>query len=348
MHLLTDDPEYVDWLEKEFAEELRSRVQRVSLGLNYQMGTDRQRRASYSAMRKAKPVRMTGLVEFFYDLWLMVRSHKFFPTTGSTVTGAVAGYRMALCLAPNEQPPIGRWPGYDAASQNSRKHVLQLCHIVAASDFNPWEQQVSNAQREVLKTLSDPACARLDAFLQEKVLQGRTNPSNYMAELYRSNDEISKNRSRFQSHFQASAAMPAAKHWLGAVLTHRVNDYLMRAGADFLWSLKDGHLSREAVAYPPTAVAMWGGQDDTSELATGDRAHPVQVGGSSSSGGAAPSSPPPKRARIEDVKRLQGMQLRSKAAAASPAPMASRATHAAGTSVRGSTAKALPKPRPGK
>jgi hypothetical protein len=345
VHILTDDPSYVLWFKRQFAAEMQQTPARITLGVNTETQILREH-AAHGQMRSPQPTRMTSLTAFFKDVWLMVRCNKFYPTQGSTVTGVVAGYRLALGLPPNEQGAIGSWQGYEQPSGWSMKNVRGLLQLVAASDFDPSAQHMNVAQREVLKKFSDVDCSTLDAFLAEKVGRGFLNPSSWMSQLYQSNRQIAENRAKFQAAFTADSVEGGVKHWLGAVLAHRVNNYLLRSGSKYVWKLERSGLEQVPLAFPEEAVTMMGeptaadGGSVPQASSTGSVFVPSMETAASGSGG------PPKRQRFAE----EAMPATTSKAASSASPPAAAAAARRGRSPPqlGATAKPLPKPMPGR
>jgi len=343
VHLLTDDPAYVRWFKKVFASPMAERPPRVTLGVQSESEELREG-ASYERMTVAQPKRMTSLTSFFKDVWLMVQCSKFFPTQGSTVTGVVAGYRLALRLPANEQPPIGSWQGYERPSRWSMKQVRDLLQLVSASDFDPTAQHMNAAQREVLRKFSDVDCCKLGAFLAENMARRGPNPSTWISQLYQTNKQIADNRAKFQTAFSAGAAETGVKHWLGAVLAHRVNNYLLRNGSKYVWQLHRAVLQQVPLAFSDDAASMMdaGGQD------AGTAGEPALSTGSAAGSGmetaASASAGPAKRQRAEGAPLLPSS---SKAGSMPSAPTSAPPPKRWGSPVpAGAKAKPRPKPMP--
>jgi hypothetical protein len=251
-----------------------------------------------------------------------------------------------LGLPPNEQAAIGSWHGYEQPSWWSMKHVRGLLQLVAASDFNPAAQHMNVAQREVLKKFSDVDCSTLDTFLAEKVARGLINPSNYMSQLYQSNKQIADNRAKFQAAFTPDSVEGGVKHWLGAVLAHRVNNYLLRSGSKYVWKLERSELEQVSLAFPEGALTMMGetteadGGSVPQASSTGSVFVPSMETDASGSGG------PPKRQRFGEQPLLA---TKSKAASPASRPAAAAAEQRGRSPPQvGATAKPLPKPMPGR
>lgn len=148
------------------------------------------------------------------------------------------------------------------------------------------------------------------------------------------------------ANFASQPRVAGARHWLGAVLALRVNDYLLRHASEYLWELRESNLVQVPVAYSATAVAAWSRSEENVGAGEAQGSGPAGSTATSSGSASVPMAPPPpKRLRTSEPLATEPLRLHSKSGTLAATSKAQG--YRPGSPPRaGSSVKAMPKARP--
>lgn len=348
VHLLCDDPSYIEYYHRKYRDRMSESPARVTLGLHWaEPPTDMSTAAGH--MQRPRSARLTNLVHFMEDVMLMAKSDLFYATTGSTVRGLVQWYRRALGLPDHFASSIGSWPDHNKASRHAYSAATKILKEVEATPFDPASFRMLHDQGAEIRKLGPLQLRALHEALMSHVSTRRGKPisQTLTEEWYQEHLLLRDNRKAYKQCWEQHRRQGdtrAHMHWFKAVLTHRLNEWLRETRQDFVWGFDGQTVWQLELAYPA-------GMLDATESSTATVPVAELLADSAAidlPGGEAPPrppgilEPPAKRQRVGAV-RHTGLTTK----AASPiAPSGSAGSGLSEHERRGAVAGATPKPMP--
>lgn len=296
VHIFSDDPDYLDHYSSRWQDQRTTfALPRVSFGPGF-TGQYSSRDAAASQMAVPRPHRLTSVVSFAVDVWIMVEAAEFVGSTGSTVMDLVQGLRSGSPLPRRVPSCIGNWPILGRVTNEARACISTLARAYSTTHFDPEGVEILPEHRHVLDSLMPHALDAADAYLSKQLDRagGSCAMSNLGRGVLEAHTDLMANRDTFRKTSPESAS---AKRWLTAMIGYRLNPYLTSCGKGYIYTPSSKDLTKVSTMQIPGSARA------TGSAASASSAGAAVQPGAALSRVVAPSRAPDRAVSVPERKR---------------------------------------------